>query len=78
MIKASSQNALERYFKKIGEDIYLNQQAFSEVRQKLKREALRELFEITVDVPYQRELNDHRLKAVGFLATESRIGAKAP
>jgi hypothetical protein len=23
-------------------------------------------------------LNDHRLKAVGFLAAESRIGAKAP
>jgi hypothetical protein len=32
-------------------------------------------------VPVQektRKLNDHRLKAVGFLAAESRIGAKAP
>jgi hypothetical protein len=24
------------------------------------------------------KLNDHRLKAVGFLAAESRFGAKAP
>jgi hypothetical protein len=35
---------------------HLSQQAFSEARQKLKWEAFRELFEITVDTPYQGEI----------------------
>jgi hypothetical protein len=67
MIKESSQNALERFFEKIGEDIYLSQQAFSEARQKLKWEAFRELFDITVEVPYQGEIerwNGFRVMAI--------------
>jgi hypothetical protein len=66
MIKESSQNALERFFEKIGENIYLSQQAFSEARQKLKWEAW-ELFDITVEVPYQGEIerwNGFRVMAI--------------
>jgi len=48
MIKESSQNALERFFIKTGEGIHMTQQAFSLARQKIKWEALRELFEHTV------------------------------
>jgi hypothetical protein len=36
MIKESSQNALERYFGKIGETIHMNQQAFCLARQHIK------------------------------------------
>jgi hypothetical protein len=53
MIKESSQNALERYFAKNGEDIFMTQQAFSLARQKLKWEALRELFDLTVNGHYE-------------------------
>jgi hypothetical protein len=49
MIKESSQNALERYFLKTGEVIRMSQQAFSEARKKIKWEALRELFEASVE-----------------------------
>jgi hypothetical protein len=56
MIKESSQNALERYFKKTGEDLYLSRQAFSEARQKLEWEVFRELFEIAAEVPCQGEI----------------------
>jgi hypothetical protein len=48
MIKESSQNALERYFGKLGQTIHMSQQAFSQGRQKLKWQALREIFETTV------------------------------
>jgi hypothetical protein len=53
MIKESSQNALERYFTEIGEDTWMSQQAFSLARQKIKWEAFRELFELTVDGHYK-------------------------
>jgi hypothetical protein len=52
MIKESSQNALERYFGKIGDIVHMSQQAFSEARQKIKWEALREMFEATVHALY--------------------------
>jgi hypothetical protein len=48
MIKESSQNALERYFGKLGQTIHMSQQAFSQARQKLKWQALREIFQTTV------------------------------
>ena len=35
MIKESSQNALIRFFAKLGESTYMSQQAFSEARQKI-------------------------------------------
>jgi hypothetical protein len=53
MIKESSRNALERYFAKNGEDIFMTRQAFSLARQKLKWEALRELFDLTVNGHYE-------------------------
>jgi len=52
MIKESSQNALERYFRKIGEGIYMSQQAFSLARQKIKWQAFRVLFDATVNNRY--------------------------
>jgi hypothetical protein len=54
MINESSQNALERYFPKIGEaDVTMKQQSFSEARQKLKWEAVREIFEHLVKNIYE-------------------------
>jgi hypothetical protein len=44
MVKENSQNALERFFPKIKEATRMSQQAFSLARQKVKREAFRELF----------------------------------
>ena len=52
MVKESSQNALERFFDKIGEGIYMSQQAFSLARQKIKWEAFLELFVLTVNTYY--------------------------
>jgi len=46
MINESSQNALERFFAKTGQGIYMTQQAFSLARQKIKWEAFRILFEL--------------------------------
>jgi hypothetical protein len=56
MIKESSQNALERYFGKIGLNIHMSQQAFSEARQKLKWEAFRQMFEVTVEASCRGEI----------------------
>jgi hypothetical protein len=56
MIKESSQNALERYFLKLGEDTFMSQQAFSLARQNIRWEALLELFELTVDEAYKLEI----------------------
>jgi len=53
MVKESSQNALERYFNKIGEDTYMSQQAFSLARQKIKWEAFLHLFVFTVNTHYR-------------------------
>jgi hypothetical protein len=55
MIRESSQNALERFFAKNGEGISMSQQAFSEARQKIKREAFREMFDHTVTTHYSYE-----------------------
>jgi hypothetical protein len=52
MVKASTQNALERYFAINGLSIFMTQQAFSLARQKLKWEALQELFNFGVNVHY--------------------------
>ena len=53
MIKESSQNALERFFCKIGEDTFISQQAFSLARQKIKWEAFWDLFVLTVNTHYR-------------------------
>jgi hypothetical protein len=54
MINESSQNALERFFPKIGKaEVTVKQQSFSEARQKLKWEAIRELFEYCVKNIYE-------------------------
>ena len=54
MIKASTQTCLDRFFKLIGrEDVHMSQQAFSEARQKIKWEAIRELFRMIVDLIYE-------------------------
>jgi hypothetical protein len=53
MIKESSQNALERYFDKNGQDTFMSQQAFSLARQKIKWEAFRELYDLTVNASYK-------------------------
>jgi ribosome-associated toxin RatA of RatAB toxin-antitoxin module len=56
MVKESSQNALERFFPKVGkEHIHMSQQAFSAARQKIKWEALQELFQASVTGSYHEE-----------------------
>ena len=67
MIKESSQNALERYFEKLGGKIWMSQQAFSLARQHIKWEALLELFELTVNEAYRLEIkrwNGYRVFAI--------------
>jgi len=70
MIHESSQNALERFFAMKGEDIYMSQQAFSLARQKIKWEAFRELYELTVNGHYEnyqdeiQRWNGYRIHAV--------------
>jgi hypothetical protein len=53
MIRESSQNALERFFIKTEKNIFMTQQAFSLARQKIKWEAFRVLFVLTVNGHYQ-------------------------
>jgi ribosome-associated toxin RatA of RatAB toxin-antitoxin module len=56
MIKESSQNALERFFPRIGKmHVHMSQQAFSAARQKIKWEAFRELFQASVTGSYHEE-----------------------
>ena len=57
MINESSQNALERFFIKTEKDTFMTQQAFSLARQKIKWEAFRELFDLTVN-SYYTEYSD--------------------
>ena len=52
-VKSSTQNALERYFEKTNEDVFITQQSFSEARQKLKVSAFIELFAMTVKLAYE-------------------------
>jgi hypothetical protein len=69
MVKESSQNALERFFPKIKEAVHMSRQAFSQTRQKVKREAFRELFQASVKGSCNETLKDFR----GYLlmATDS-------
>jgi hypothetical protein len=68
MINESSQNALERYFLKIGKDeLSMTQQSFSEARQKLKWEAIQELFDVITNeiyTGYTERWNDYRVMAI--------------
>jgi hypothetical protein len=68
LINESSQNALERYFPKIGEDdLSMTQQSFSEARQKLKWEAIQELFEVIMNdiyTEYTERWHDYRVMAI--------------
>jgi hypothetical protein len=53
MVKASSQNALERFFPQAGKaDVHMTQQAFSAARQKIKWEAFEELLQASVEGSY--------------------------
>jgi hypothetical protein len=53
LINESTQNALERFFPKISRsDVTMTQQSFSEARQKLKWEAIQELFDTMVNDIY--------------------------
>jgi hypothetical protein len=68
MIKESTQNALERFFEKNGEETFMTQQAFSLARQKIKWEAFQEMFDFTVTAYYNiNEIvrwNGYRVSAV--------------
>ncbi|MDR0760913.1 MAG: hypothetical protein LBF74_12550, partial [Treponema sp.] len=59
-VKESSQNALERFFPKLKEATHRDEQAFSLARQKLKWEALEEVFRASVGGSYNAELMDWR------------------
>ena len=61
MIKESSQNALERFFKMQGEETHMTQQAFSLARQKIKWEAFRELFDHSVELFYDKYADEVKL-----------------
>ena len=58
LIKESSQNALERFYDKIGEDISISQQAFSLARKKIKWEAFEELLDFSANTYYQEAGNE--------------------
>ncbi|MDR0760426.1 MAG: transposase, partial [Treponema sp.] len=60
MVKESSRNALERFFPKLNEATHMSQQAFSLARQKLKWEAVEELFRASVEGSYNEEIKDWR------------------
>ena len=51
--KCSTQNALESFFEKTGDDTFMTQQAFSEARNKLKVHAFTCLFYMTVKTAYE-------------------------
>ena len=56
MVKDSTQNAPARFFQRAGkDDIHMSQQAFSKARQKIKWEALEEMFQTSVDGSYNEE-----------------------
>jgi hypothetical protein len=56
MVKESTQNALERFFPRVGKrQSRMSQQAFSVARQKIKWEAIEELFQASVLGSYQEE-----------------------
>jgi hypothetical protein len=58
--KGSTQNALEKFFDKLGEDVFMTQQAFSEARNKLKVSAFSELFYMTAGLAYEGYYDTYR------------------
>jgi hypothetical protein len=60
MAKGSTQNALERFFPKTKEATPMSRQAFSQARQKVKREAFRELFQASVQGSYNETIKEWR------------------
>jgi hypothetical protein len=56
MVKESTQNALSRLFQRAGKPhIQMSRQAFSKARQKIRREALQEMFQTGVEGSYNEE-----------------------
>jgi hypothetical protein len=68
MAKASSQNALERFFPQLKkENLRMSQQAFSAARQKVKWEAFQEMHEVSVEGSYHEQWetwNGYRVMAI--------------
>jgi hypothetical protein len=68
MVKGSIQTCLDAFFEKTGqEDVHMAEQSFSEARQKLRWEAVRELFAETVASIYEGRYetwNGYRVSAV--------------
>jgi hypothetical protein len=68
MVNESSQNALERFFPRIGEDNQsMTQQSFSEARQKLNWESIQEIFDYTMNqiyTGYTERWNEYRVLAI--------------
>jgi hypothetical protein len=61
MAKASTQNALERFFPQVGKEAFhMSQQAFSAARQKIKWEAFEQLFQTSVSGSYEEECTNWR------------------
>jgi hypothetical protein len=61
LVKESSQNALSRFFQRVGNGhIHMSQQAFSAARQKIKWEAFQELFQASVTGSYHEEWEQWR------------------
>jgi len=58
--KNSTQNALEKHFDKMGEEIYMSQQAYSEARSKVKVSAFTDLFYMTADIAYDGYYETYR------------------
>lgn len=50
--KGSTQNALEKFFDQLGEEVFMTQQAFSEARNKIKVSAFSTLFYMTAELAY--------------------------
>lgn len=58
--KGSTQNALEKFFDKLGEDVFMTQQAFSEARNKIKVSAFSTLFYMTAGLAYEGYYDTYR------------------
>jgi hypothetical protein len=58
--KGSTQNALETFFQKLGDEVHMTQQAFSEARNKLKVAAFSYLFYMTARIAYDGYYDTYR------------------
>lgn len=58
--KGSTQNALEKFFDKLGEDTFMTQQAFSDARIKIKVSAFTNLFYMTAGLAYEGHYDTYR------------------